>query len=197
MSFVSIIATDKMASAVSDGRLVNLNENGQPAMIPGEKPGIIRLSGRQILACTGSAAALKSLRKVFPYQDRAWSFNESQIHVLERFVRAVPYEKQDVLVALVDAGGPMTCRMFSNEPGEKWHVLRPEKERLATMFLAGREIDKTKMRRISEEFGRLLHMYGEDSPEHIFAAQRELNHFVSEMDPLVGRRIFHQTVTKI
>ncbi|GGL62217.1 hypothetical protein [Sporolactobacillus putidus] len=196
MSFVSIVASDNMASVVSDGLLVDLSGNGEPAILPGKKPSMIRISSRQILACTGSAAVLKSLRKAFPYQENAWSINESRMHILEQLVREVPFEKQEVLLALVDAGGMMTCSMFSNEPGEKWHVLRPEGERLATMFLAGREINETKIKQVSEEFGRLIHLYGKDSTDHIFAAQRELIHFVSETDPLVGGQIFHQNITR-
>lgn len=195
MSFVSIIASARLASAVSDGWLVDLSDNGESVILPGSKPSMVRISERQIIACTGSASVLKIIKNGFPFQKNDYVFDESRMNFFEQSVQEVPYEKQDVLLALIDASGPMTCSMFSNEPGQSWHVLRPDGGRLATMFLAGRAIDEVKIKKISEEFNRLLRMYGEKSSEQIFSAQRALNHLVSGLDPSVGPRTYRQLVT--
>ncbi|TGB00397.1 hypothetical protein E4665_01590 [Sporolactobacillus shoreae] len=190
MSFVSIIASPEWASVVSDGQLVDLAKNGERTVLPGMKPSVLRISEQQLLVCTGSASILKIIREKFPFQKGAYVINESSIRIMEELVRSVPFESQDVLVALVDASGPVNCRLFSNSPNDSWQTLTPDHKRLASLFLAGRNINEEKIKRISNEFNRLILIYGKETANQVVEAQKDLNRLAGEFDHTVSQRIY-------
>ncbi|RYM04756.1 hypothetical protein EWH99_09080 [Sporolactobacillus sp. THM7-7] len=197
MSFVSIIASSERVSAVSDCRLVDLTDEGTRQAVPGSKPGLVRISDCQLLACTGSATVLKRMKKEFPFRRQHYKMDQEMLDHLAQLASAVPFAHQDVLISLVSTAGSVSCRLFSNKPGDAWQTLIPEKGRLATLFLAGRDIDEQAIRTIYNEFARLLGLYGgEDDFRQIRRAQEELNHFASGIDPLIGERIAHMELIR-
>ncbi|MCI1882255.1 MAG: hypothetical protein LKI94_08705 [Sporolactobacillus sp.] len=188
MSFVSIIASPRQVSVVSDCCPVDLTETGNRVALTGNKPSATMLSECQILVCTGSCSAFKKMRKYFPYRSEPYTIGEKLLRGLEEPVQQVSYARQDVFAALVDTRGTVSCRLFSNRPGDRWKTLIPTEERWATLFLAGREVDEHAIGHIFHEFSRLLGLYGRNDFKQIKRAQRELNHWVAANDPLIGRR---------
>lgn len=86
--------------------------------------------------------------------------------------------------------------MISNQPDTKWTAIEPESGRTGTLFLAGKLIDEKKIRLISEEFNRLLHVHGKDESKQVVLAQRELNKIAATLDPTIGTRIYQLLINK-
>jgi hypothetical protein len=190
MSFVSIIASTRLVSAVSDGTQVDLNERGDIVMLPGTKPSLIRISENQLIACTGSTSVLHQLKKSFPYKDEAYEMTSAFTGELERAAHSVPFSKQDVLIALADVSGEVICRIISNDPDQDWQTLVPSRDRLAALYLAGRSIDEEHIKEIAAECDRQLQLFGKETPDQIYRVQKSLNQFVASRDTTVGTRVF-------
>lgn len=196
MSFVSIIASERWASAVSDHLLVDIGKNGDMTVLPGSKPSMFKISARQIVACTGSASVLHRLKTEWPFRESAYSFDRDFMRTGASAVEAISITKQDILLALIDSSGPMICHMFSNQPDQEWQTLVPEGGRLATLFLAGRGIDKERIRMISRRCSSLLQPYEKISPDRAYAVQKQLNQYATALDKTVGARIFRLAIQK-
>ncbi|WP_100487870.1 hypothetical protein [Sporolactobacillus pectinivorans] len=196
MSFVSIIASPERVSVVSDCHLTDLDKNGDRIVLPGTKPSMVKVSENQLVVCTGSASALKKIKKMYPFQKENHVFNETALEAIEETIRHVPFEKQDVLFALVDCSGPVSCMIVSNKPGDRRQTLVPDHRRLAVLFLAGREISEENAKRISDEFNRLVQSTGKERTNQIFEAQKKLNQYVAGLDHTVSQRIYHLLLEK-
>ncbi|WP_353947755.1 hypothetical protein ABNN70_10535 [Sporolactobacillus sp. Y61] len=190
MSFVSIIASDQWASVVSDNHLVDMNKQGKIVVRPGSKPSALRISDSQIICCTGSASALREIRENFLFRDEAYKISQDQWDWLTTRIRRIPHQVQDVLLAVVDHSQKMTCQMISNQPGDTWHRLYPEGERLAALYMAGRGVDEYQIRQISAECSRLIRKSGKNSVEQVSSAQKALNKFAGDLDHTIGTRTF-------
>lgn len=190
MSFVSIIASPMRVSAVSDGTLVDVNENGEIVKLPGAKPSLIRISEAQLIASTGSATVLKGLREQFPYKKEAYVTDETFYEQLKQAADSIPYSNQDVLIALADITRGVSCRIISNQPQSTWQTLIPDTDRLAALYLAGRTVNEEHIKEIAAEADRKMRLFGKNTPEQIFRAQKSLNRFVARLDGTVGIRTF-------
>lgn len=190
MSFVSIIASTRFVSAVSDGRQVDLNERGDLVTLPGTKPSLIRISENQLIACAGSASVWRHLKKIFPFKRETYEINSAVTGELERAARLVPFSKQDVLITLADVSQQVMCRIISNRPDDDWQTLIPGQDRLAALYLAGRTVDEKSIKEIAAECNRQLEFFGKETPDQIYRAQKSLNCFVADRDATVGTRVF-------
>ncbi|MFC6387003.1 hypothetical protein ACFP7A_10345 [Sporolactobacillus kofuensis] len=196
MSFVSIIATDHWISTVSDGNLVEFSEKGTWAIRPGQKQNYVQISQRQCIVCTGSAELWERIKKMFPYTQERYVLEQDLFGKLKEIISLVPAERQDVLVAILDAQEQVICHMISNQTGAEWTQIQPTSRRMGTLFLAGRMIDEQKIQQIAEEFNRLLQVFGKNDPRQVMLAQKELNKYVTVLDPTVGQRVFHLLIKK-
>lgn len=190
MSFVSIIASTRRISAVSDGTLVDVDEDGKIITLPGAKPSLIQISEAQLIASTGSAAVLKGLREQFPYNKQAYVTDETFYERLKKAANSIPFSKQDVLVALADVTRGVSCRIISNQPQSAWQTLIPRMDRLAALYLAGRTVNEEQIKEIAAEADRTFRLFGKQTPEQILRAQKSLNRFVAGLDGTVGIRTF-------
>lgn len=190
MSFVSIIASTRLISAVSDGTQVDLNEQGEIVLLPGVRPSLIRISENQLIACAGSASVLRYLKKSFPFKREGYEINSAVTGELERAAHLVPFSKQDVLIALADVSEQVMCRIISNRPDDDWQTLIPSQDRLAALYLAGRTVDEESIKEIAAECNRQLQLFGKETPDQIYRAQKSLNYFVADRDATVGTRVF-------
>jgi hypothetical protein len=190
MSFVSIIASTRWISAVSDGTLVDVNGQGQIITLPAAKPSLIRISDTQLIACTGSASVLRRLKEKFPYKKEAYIIDKEVREELKQDACSVPFSRQDVLIAVAEVTSSATCRVISNQPGSAWQTLIPSPDRLAALYLAGRTVNEKEIKEIAAEADRQLQLFGKETPEQILRVQKSLNRFVAGKDATVGQRIF-------
>ncbi|MFT8311064.1 MAG: hypothetical protein ABF629_07860 [Sporolactobacillus sp.] len=193
MSFVSIIATDQWISAVSDGTLVEVIEKGKIKRCLGNKPSFLRISKRQFIACTGSAALLNRVKNDMPFNSQPYVINQAMLSRLEHGVKSISAEWQDVLLVVADLTEKSVCRMISNQKDADWVNVVPQYGRAGTLFLAGKGIDNQKIKLIYEECSRMLGDKQNDL-KSVIIAQNKLNRLAAKFDPSIGSRLFHLSI---
>ncbi|MCO7125665.1 hypothetical protein NIE88_07770 [Sporolactobacillus shoreicorticis] len=193
MSFVSIIATDKWISAVSDSNLLEVSEKGDMKRCLGNKPSFTRISKRQFIACTGSAALLNRIKHNMPFKFQPYVVNEALLSELEQEVKKFSTERQDVLLVIADLAEKSICRMISNRKDDDWVSIVPERGRAGTLFLAGKEIDEQKIKFIYEECNRMLGSKQRDL-KNVIIVQKKLNRLAMKFDSSIGSRVFQLTI---
>ncbi|SFF99187.1 hypothetical protein [Sporolactobacillus nakayamae] len=196
MSFVSIIATNQWISAVSDGNLVEISTEGECHVCPGQKASFIQISKQQFIACTGSRSIRNKIKRNFPFSENPYVFDDDILAQLKQDVQTVPNQWQDVLLVIGEAVQQIECRMISNQANSDWVAIHPQSGKAGTLFMAGKGIDERKIKRIAEEFNRLIQTHGQDDWRNVIRAQNRLNQFVSTFDPTTGSRVFHLLIKK-
>lgn len=193
LSFVSIIASNQWVSVVSDGNQVEASNAGEVQISLSKKPSFVRISEYQFIACTGSEKRLKRIKRLFTFQDHPYKIDSAMLAQLKEEVTSVPSDRQDVLLAIADAAEGCVCRMISNKPGARWITLRPEYDRAATLFLAGKGIDEQKISFLSDECNRLLR-HKEGKLDNAIIVQTQLNRIAATLDATIGSRVFHLSI---
>lgn len=186
MSYVSIVASTEWASIRSDCRLIEVSDSGKQKILPANKPSFFKISKKQLIACTGSASLLRQLKKDYCFQKRAYPITPIFLDDLKKRAAGYSSELQDVVIAFVNAAeGELTCQMITNEQESDWKFLVPDANRLAMVFMAGKEIDKQEMAYITKLFKEYLEVK-EKTPTGIADAQKEIIRYVAGVDPLVS-----------
>lgn len=198
MSFVSIIATENFATITSDGRVIERTESGEIIKKAERTPSFIKISGKQVVACTGNPALLRQMEETFPFKKSGTYLLRNRMNTFEAQVKQVPYEVEDVLLATVEinGSGSIECWMVSNQPGQAGQRLQPKEGKIVTIFMAGRHINEEKIKKIMEKFSELSNQYGRNTANKILNAQKELNRFVADIDLSVNKHTFSLTLKK-
>ncbi|WKB34757.1 hypothetical protein QS257_12585 [Terrilactibacillus sp. S3-3] len=197
MSFVSIIATENFATIMSDGLAIERTAGGEIIKKSEWTPGFIKISGKQVVACTGNPALLRQMGEAFPFKRSNTYPLRNRMNTFEARVKQVPYEVEDVLLATVEINeaGHIECRMVSNQPGQAGQVFSLKRERLRRSSWPAAILMKKK-KKIMEKFSELSDQYGRNTANKILNAQKELNRFVADMDPSVNKHTFGLTLKK-
>jgi len=188
MSFVSVIATEKFITVMSDGLVYNMITDEE---IEQRYQKFRKISENQFIAFGGDRGLAEKVVEDIGYQNEERELLPIAASIRETLIKEVSPQVASCQVIL---GGieknEIVFYSFNNDEKQELLMKKPKGIDGEYSFLGSRENGLD----LDKEMGKIYSKYGFKTPTKALKVQKELNDVVSKVDPSVNRITFNLTI---
>ncbi|OAK72694.1 hypothetical protein [Lederbergia galactosidilytica] len=190
MSFVSVIATKKFITVMSDGLAIN-TETGEE--IDQRYKKFHRISKKQFIAFAGNSGLAEEAVRIVGYNNEERDLASIAVSIREQLIKKVP---PNIASCQLILGGlekrKFVIYSFNNDPNRELLFQEPIGDDPVYSFLS----DSSNGLNLDKEINKIYPKYGFNTPTKTLKIQKELNNVVADVDPSVNKITFNLTIRK-